>query len=170
MEISLENKDKIITLLQQGICPICGKKCGFILNHISHKHGISADELKDTLLISRRHSFIPPEQSEKYRMIAIENNYVDKLIPGRKYNSQLTREKMKEITIEHYKKDLSHRNILRKKAEKAVARISPAGKITEYDSIENAAKNMKLERGTISRYIRHKRLDKNGNRWIYKGE
>lgn len=168
MDINLENKDKIIALLMQGICPLCKKKCGFILNHISRIHGITANELKDTLLISRRSSFIPTEQSEKYRQIAIKNNLSENLIPGRKGNpALLTREKMKNITESHYKEHPEHREVIREKAKRPVVKISPNGEMKVYDSIINAAKANSLNSSTISRYVRHKRLDQYGNRWNY---
>lgn len=169
MNISLENKEKIVALIKQGICPVCNKSFLVVLRHISRSHGIPARDLKDILLLSRRSSFISAEQSEKYRQIAVINNLGANLVPGRKVEAEpLTREKVKEKMFSHYKSDTEHRNIIREKAKKAVMRISSNKIVKEYDSIESAAKDVKLNRSTISRYIRYKRLDKQGGSWIYK--
>lgn len=61
MEISIENRDNIIQLLNNGICPICNNKYANPLLHISKKHGIKPRELKNILLIKVKSSFVSPE-------------------------------------------------------------------------------------------------------------
>lgn len=167
MDISFENKEKIIALLNQGICPICGKTYLVVLRHISRNHKIPAKELKDILLLNRKMSFLPPEQSEKYRQIAIKNDLKSNLIPGLKKNPEsLTKEKMKEKAILHLKEYPEHLQSLHNSIKNAVVRISD-NEIKTYESIEEAAKDNNLHISTISRYVRQNRLDLQGNKWIY---
>lgn len=74
MEINTENRDKIIALLREGVCPICGKIFKSPVTHISVIHGMSRFELKGKLMIGQRHGFASPELSEKYRKLAIKHN------------------------------------------------------------------------------------------------
>lgn len=168
MEISPGNKEQIVALLNQGICPFCGKTYLVILRHISRKHGIPAKELKDILLLPHKSSFLPSEQSEKYRQIAIKNDLKSNLIPGLKKNPEpLTRQKMKGGAVSHLKEHPEHLQVLRKSKHRAVIRISANSEIKTYESIEEAAKDNNLNVTTISRYVRHKRLDRQGNKWVY---
>jgi len=167
MEINIENRDKIIAMLNQGICPLCGKAYLVVLRHISRNHKIPAKELKDILLLNRRVGFLPPEQSEKYRQIAIINDLKSNLIPGLKKNPEsLTKEKMKARAILHLRECPEHLQTLHNSIKNAVVRISD-NEIKTYESIKDAAKDNNVHITTISRYVRHNRLDLQGNKWVY---
>lgn len=167
MDINSDNKEKIIALLNQGICPLCGKTYLVVLRHISRSHKIPASELKDILLLNRKISFLPPELSEKYRQIAIKNDLKSNLIPGLKKNPEsLTKEKMKGKQFLHLKECPEHLRTLHNSIKNPVVRISE-NEIKTYESIEEAAKDNNLHISTISRYVRHNRLDLQGNKWLY---
>ena len=77
MGITEENRERIIALLKNGECFICGKK-GFknIMGHVVRAHGINSTELKDELLLSRNSGFWSEEIKTEYSKRAKEKNYV----------------------------------------------------------------------------------------------
>ena len=93
IELSLENKDKILACLNNGECFICGKKNLKIpFLHIEPMHSISANYTKDILLISHKVGFACEESSQRMRKTAMingfgtvynDNGYANK---GRKYS------------------------------------------------------------------------------------
>ena len=181
MEISIENREKIIAMLSQGICPICNKSYLEPLRHISRSHGISAREIKDALLLPRSSSFIPQEQSEKYRQNAIEHDFKSRFVPGKtKKPDSNTREKMREKAISRLKerpellqafkegKKKAQSNAIERSNEtnrKSVMKISPNGEIKAYKSMADAERDGNVHNSNISRCIKYKRLDSRGNRW-----
>ena len=97
MEITIENKDKIIALLREGVCPLCNKSHVEPLKHLSRTHKMLAKEIKDALLLPRDYSFTTEELSERYRQNAIKHNFKSKFIPGKtKRPDSITREKRSE--------------------------------------------------------------------------
>ena len=182
MDISRENRDEIVALLNQGICPICNKSFLNILKHIARSHSISAKDVKDILLLPRGSSFIPGEQREKHRQTAVKHNFKSKFTPGGKGKKpdSATREKMREKAIINLKNNPDHLKALqeaRQKAQskaieksnetnrKSVVRVSPDGKTKTYKSIAEAERDGNVHNSNISRCIKEKRLDCNRNRW-----
>jgi|GEM_PF-3335539 hypothetical protein len=183
MDITQENRVKVIALLAQGICPLCDKSRLEILRHISRSHGITAKEIKDTLLLPRNFSFIPEEQSEKYRQNAIKNDFKSKFIPGRTVKpDQITREKMsaklkarhqshpEQLQKLHESAQKVRNEAVKKSNEtnrKAVVRVSPDGKAKIYKSMADAGRDSNIDPSNVSRCITVKnRIDSHGNRWI----
>lgn len=80
MELCIENKEKILSYLNVGECPICHKN-GYkaILTHISRSHGISHREIKDILLIPVSKSFIPEDLKEKHSCATKNNGTINNL-------------------------------------------------------------------------------------------
>lgn len=181
MDITLENRDRIIALLREGICPICGKKYANPLIHISKTHGIPAEEFKDTLLLRRNRGFASPEVSEKYRQVAIRSNHAKNLTPGNKLKKTSIEKRKQQFAIkDHYKKHPEHLKAFkegqRKNAKKAartsavvtqkpVVRVSETGEIKHYKSISDAARENKISTGSICRCISGKYRTAGGYFW-----
>ena len=180
VEISASNREKIIALLREGVCPICGKKFINPLNHISKKHGIPANELKDTILVGHLKSFSSPELSAKLSQAAISQNRAAQLQPG--YGEKHTttaKKKIRMATLDEYKKNPEHlaafKNSNKKigaqksaaTTRKPVVRISNTGEIKTYGSISEAATDNKVSISSISRCVNGKQSEAIGYKWQY---
>jgi len=187
MEINLENKNIAITLLNQGICPICNKSYIEVLKHIVRSHKITAKEIKDILLLPYSFTFISNEQSEKYRQNAIKHDFKSKLISDRKGKKLniITKEKMKEKAILRLKENPNYLQVFKEGAQKArnkaieksnevckkaVIRISPDRDIKIYESMTDAARDGNTYVSNISRCIKNNKLDCRGNKWVLYNE
>jgi hypothetical protein len=188
MDIALENKDKIVALLNQGVCPLCNGKYVNPLKHIARTHAIPANDLKDTLLLPRKTSFLPPEQSDKHRQTAIEHDFKSTFSSARNrkdHLSELTREKMKVKRLEVIKDSPELLEKFKEGANRArvqavsnsneinrrsVIRISPDGVVRTYKSMSEAGRDTGLDSSNVSRCIKYNRLDHFGNKWILKEE
>ena len=181
MDITLENRDRVIALLREGTCPICGKKYANPLIHIAKMHGIPAKEFKDALLLRRNRGFASPEVSEKCRQVALRSNNARNLTPGNELKKTgLEKRKQQFATKDHYRKHPEHLKAFkegqRKSAKKAarasavvtqkpVVRVSETGEIKEYKSISDAARENKISTGNISSCINGKYRTAGGYFW-----
>jgi hypothetical protein len=182
MEISLENREKIIALLKEGTCPICGRKgFGNPLGHINRTHGISKNEVKDALMISHLCGFAGEKLSQASRESAKKNRAAGKWYVGQnkgnKGHTKTTKDKLAFIQKEAFKKnpDLlmkfkeGNKNA-HKRQEKPVLRISPNGDIKEYRGVNYAARALGIDASSISKAIRGKngRTYVAGYKWKFK--
>jgi hypothetical protein len=182
MEISLENREKIIALLKEGTCPICGRKgFGNPLVHINRTHGMSKNEVKDALMISHLCGFAGEKLSQTSRETAKKNRAAGKWYVGQnkgnKGHTKATKEKQAFIQKEIFKQNP---NLLlkfkegsknaNKRQEKPVLRISPNGDIKEYQGVSYAARALGIDASSISKAIRGKngRTYVAGYKWKYK--
>lgn len=164
MEINLENKDKILALLREGICPICGKQFKMPLVHINHIHGIKKNELKDALMIGRQEGFTTPEIRKKLKESGgSSNNGITAGNFGKR--DEVSKEKMsikKKMYFTNHPEKLQafmegSKRILpdaRKKAleftRKRVVRVSESGEIKNYKSMSDAARENNVSVGGLS--------------------
>lgn len=182
MDITLENKEKIITLLREGICPICGNKYKNPLCHINKKHGISKNQLKDTLLIRQKSSFVSPDLSEKLRKTAIKHNLVSYMHAAERVNPDITdaaREKHRISMSDQWKRnsaalrEASRENIQKagkksaKSRQKPVIRITDDGQTTLYDSIKDAANANGVPSSSIISCLKGISHKSAGHKWQY---
>lgn len=96
MEINLENREKIIALLKEGTCPICGQR-GFMnpLGHISKAHKLPSKELKDKLLLGYiKNTFYSRDSSKKQSRNAVVKNTYKLLGSKFKEHTQLAKKKI----------------------------------------------------------------------------
>lgn len=160
MDICTENREKIISLLQSGICPICGEKHVNPLLHIRKKHGITPREIRNTLLIKTKTSFIDPDLRQVMSNAAIQNNKVLAMAGVRPTHPSPTR--LKSISARQNGKHIDNK--------KAIVKTLPSGEIKIYKSMIEAGADNNVHYSTISLCIKENRLDKKGNKWSYKGE
>lgn len=156
MEISLANRDAIVALLREGICPLCGGKYVNPLLHISKKHGIKPREIREALLIKVKTSFVSQELREAMSNNAIKRNAVLPMHNADKKEYPKPT-KLKTIAAQENGKHINNK--------KAIKRISPDGEIKIYKSMLEAGKDNNIDYSTISHCIRENRLDKRKNRW-----
>jgi hypothetical protein len=170
MDIILRNRDKIIAILQEGACPICGKK-GFKrpLTHVSHVHGISHAQLKDAIMLGRHHGFIDAELLEKMRKIAVKKNlgsnlnrvprskinYTEEMLKKRSYVAKTTKTTKNEEAVKQFVQS----------RKKAVVRISKNGERVVYDSLTDAARENNVTRGAIGNCVNGKKKTCKGYKW-----
>jgi hypothetical protein len=171
MEINLENRDKIIALLREGTCPICGKK-GYRLplQHITKKHGITASELKDRLLIGHGNSpFIPLDLRERWKEIGKENaknkdwRYQGLYKHNEVYKTKMSaRAKEDKNRLEHLKNASKQAAV---KKRKSVLRISENGETVEYESMAEAARANSCYAAGICKCTQGKTEKYRGYKW-----
>ncbi len=184
MEITLENKEKIIALLREGICPICGNKYKNPLCHLNKKHGIPKKQLKDTLLIKQKSSFVAPYLSEKLRETAIKHNLVSHMHAAERVNPDITdaaREKHRISMSNQWKRNPALREASRKNIQKAgkksaksrrkpVIRIDDDGNTTLYDSIKDAANANGVPSSSVISCLKGISHKSAGYKWKYKNK
>lgn len=185
MDINLTNRDKIIALLREGTCPICGKRYKMPLQHISKTHGIPKNDLKDILLISHRAGFATPEFSQKVgETIRRTKPWLKDAVRNKdsKY-TPVYKEKIRRAVKKRYAEQpellqqfkqgqlRNAKNAAEKSAavtKKAVMRINPDnGETKIYTSLTEAAKDNNITAGNISRAARGLYALSGGFKWTY---
>jgi hypothetical protein len=182
MDITIENRDKIISLLKEGTCPICNKgKFKNPLQHIRQAHKINSIELKDLLLYPRSKGFASPDFSKKCKERNLTNNSAQKMLEKRpKINveiADLAKSKLINTIKEKINDDPNYREYMLNKAKNAqkkahlvrrikVIRISDNGEEKVYESIKDAARDNGVVIGTI-RYALKKGIKSAGYKWKY---
>lgn len=151
MEISLENREKIIALLKEGTCPICGKEgIKNPLGHVSFVHKIPAKELKDRLLLGRTtNTFFAKENAQKQ-------------------SNNAKRQGLRPVTYNRFKK---HTDLAKQKISfansKPVIRISPNGDVKLFKSVVAAAKECNITDAAIRACLYGRTKTSAGYRWKY---
>jgi len=154
MEINLENRGKIIALLEQGICPICGKGPFKVpLLHITQAHGIPQNKLKDALMISHIKGFSEKELHDKRSKEAKERQAAGTLHPNLgKDRKHTEKTKGKQAFTAKTKGNPNATEAVKKARSKAVCRISDTGEVDKiYNSITDAAKDNNIRISSIAR-------------------
>lgn len=178
MDITLENRDRIIALLREGTCPICGKKgLKNPLIHVHHQHGLDRKGLKDIIMLRRSFNFTSAETKEKQKKAALKNNAVDNL-RGKQHpqkHDTIEKEKMSYIKKEKFKTDVKYAEKLqevltagREETLRKIVRISADGTTVEYSSLTQAAKENKISISAISNCLAGRTKTCAGFTWKYK--
>jgi len=173
LEISLENRDKIIAMLDMGICPVCGKaNLKLPLQHLRIGHQICAAELRCALVIPNRHTFASQDFSEKISESNIRRNDIDKLnanLPPLNERIKLVIAATKKFknTPESKQRygDLARQG--QDAAKKSVIRIDKENKSVTFDSTVSAAKSTGLHPTSVYRALTGKYKTAGGYRWKY---
>lgn len=172
MEINVENREEIIALLEQGICPICGRDSFKVpLLHIVQAHGIPQNKLKDTLMISQIRGFSDKELHNKRSIIAKERLAAGILYPkpqkGKKHG-KATKEKMAYMA-KTKNKSQSGITAAKKVRSKPVCRILESGEVDKiYSSISEAARDNDIRISSIARAVTGEYATAGGYRWKLK--
>lgn len=146
MDITPENKNKIIALLREGICPICGKK-GFSvpLSHVNRVHGIDRVELKQSIGIGLHHTFTTVECHEALSTSAKRNKHADRI------NSTVRQSP----------------DVRQERQLRPVTRIDPVtGETVNYRSVSEAARNNNVTKQAISSCILGRTRTCKGYVWV----
>ncbi len=179
MDVNIENRDRLlITILQDGYCPYCSKgRFKNVLAHISKIHGIKAVELKDSLGLTRRHSFTSETTKHKQRESAKSTKRIKNLtIKGvTKKHSEIAKAKMSQTKKEMYQqgllphlKNIAHSGGKKSKRNKVVLKFYPDGSLIEYPSVTEAAKANKVTLTSITDACAGRSKTCAGGTWQYK--
>lgn len=176
MEISIENRDKIIALLREGTCPICGKK-GFKipLVHVARAHGISRTEIKSMILLGQRNGFLDPEYRKRKTEYAQKQNILSQFkgkpqkfssVDGSKAISYSAKKRYKAglIPLNKGNPDIDS---IKKAQRKAIIGVNYDGDTIKYASIKEAAEAHGVTITAISNCLRGKSKTCAGCKWQY---
>jgi len=147
MEITPANRAKIIALLREGTCPICGRQgltCPLL--HIAKAHGIPHREFKKASGVGMRRGFISPELCLQKREAALRNKCAERIL-------QTPR---------------STPDIRQVGQLKPVVRVNADGTTTNYRSVSEAARQNGVTKNAISNCLRGVAKTCAGCRWEYK--
>jgi len=169
MEINLENREQIIALLREGICPICGKGPFKVpLLHVTQAHGITQKELKDKVMISHVKGFSDKELHDKRSKEAKEGQAAGILHSCRRKKGEKHTEiakKKQAFMAKTQNKNLPGIAAAKKARSKPVCKISPDGSIKIYNSFSEAAEDNDIPVSSISRAISGKFKTAGGCGW-----
>jgi LAS superfamily LD-carboxypeptidase LdcB len=175
MEINLENREKIITLLNKGICPVCGRYGLKVpLIHIARIHGFDRNEFKDLITLGHRNGFMDPNCKERRVSYCKNKNTVARMIKRGKGTKATNSKAISYANKKHYKngrirlsKGNPNKQSIINAQVKQVVRISQNGEITEYASIKEAAKANGVTLTAVSNCLRGKTRSSAGYKWKY---
>lgn len=122
MELSKREREKYIALLNAGQCPFCGQN-GFkkILIHVRYAHGLSASEIKDSLLVNTNKGFCSEETANLHKTIALRQGFGKEVRPltqpDRSSVKTITKKKMSLMA-----KTPEHKELFKKNMENPITR------------------------------------------------
>jgi hypothetical protein len=174
MEIKLENRERIIALLKNGICPVCGRSGLKIpLIHVTRSHGIDRLEFKNMILLGQRNGFMDTEHRERKVEHCKKVNTVKRMKkrgtmrkPNGKAISRANKQHYKNGRISLVKGNPNKQSIIDAQS-KPIIRISANGDTLEYLSIKDAGKANGVTLAAISNCLRGKTKSSAGYKWEY---
>lgn len=176
MEINLENREKIIALLHEGICPICGRNGLKVpLIHIARSHKINRIEFKDLILLGKRNGFMDPECKENKVTYCKDKNTVAHMVKRGNGVKTTNSKAISYAAKQHYRDGLlrlakgnPNKQSIVEAQSKPVVRIAGSGGTTEYPSIKAAAEANGVTLAAVSNCLRGITKSSAGCKWKYK--
>lgn len=177
MEITLKNREKILSLLKEGVCPICGRAGLKIpLIHITRMHNINRIEFKNLITLGQRNGFLDQEYLKRKLEYAKNKQILSRFKnkPQKKEKSDTAKKAISYLAKQRYasgkiklNKGNPDINSIIKAQSKPIVCIDSNGNEKQYANITEAAKEHGITIQAISKCLNGRSKTSAGYKWKY---